>query len=64
MAEVKDMSIEQLEERKTAIAAEIELDGADLDALENEIRSKYDNKVELTFIRGNQPVYYYIISVE
>lgn len=39
MAEVKDMSIEQLEERKTAIAAEIELDGADLDALENEIRS-------------------------
>lgn len=39
MAEVKDMSIEQLEERKAAIAAEIELDGADLDALENEIRS-------------------------
>lgn len=39
MAEVKDMSIEQLEERKTAIAAEIELDGADLDALESEIRS-------------------------
>jgi dihydroxyacetone kinase-like predicted kinase len=33
-------------------------------AIENEIRSKYDNKVELTFIRGNQPVYYYIISVE
>ena len=39
MAEVKDMSIEQLEERKAAIAVEIELDGADLDALENEIRS-------------------------
>ena len=39
MAEVKDMSIEQLEERKAAIAAEIELDGADLDALESEIRS-------------------------
>ena len=39
MAEVKDMSIEQLEERKVAIAAEIELDGADLDALESEIRS-------------------------
>lgn len=37
--EVKDMSIEQLEERKAAIAVEIELDGADLDALENEIRS-------------------------
>lgn len=39
MAEVKDMSIEQLEERKAAIAVEIELDGADLDALESEIRS-------------------------
>ena len=38
MAEVKDMSIEQLEERKTAIAAELELDDADLDALEGEIR--------------------------
>jgi len=39
MAEVKNMSIEQLEERKAAIAVEIELDGADLDALESEIRS-------------------------
>ena len=37
--ELKDMTIEQLEERKAAIASEIETDGADLDALENEVRS-------------------------
>lgn len=37
--EFKDMTIEQLEERKAAIASEIETDGADLDALENEVRS-------------------------
>ena len=37
--ELKDMTIEQLEERKAAIASEIETDGADLDALEEEVRS-------------------------
>ncbi len=34
----KEMSIEDLETRKSAIASEIEADGADLDALEEEVR--------------------------
>lgn len=37
--EIKDMTIEQLEERRTAIAAEIEAPDADLDALETEARA-------------------------
>ena len=37
--ELKDMTVEQLEERKIAIAAEIDNEDADLDALESEARS-------------------------
>lgn len=37
--ELKDMSIEQLEERKQAIGVEVDAEGADLDALEQEVRS-------------------------
>lgn len=37
--ELKDMTIEQLEERKVAIAAELDNEGADLDALEEEVRA-------------------------
>ena len=37
--ELKDMTVEQLEERKAQIASDIELPDADLDALENEVRS-------------------------
>lgn len=37
--ELKDMTIEQIEERKGAIVAELDNDGADLDALESEMRS-------------------------
>ena len=37
--EIKDMTIEQMEERKNAIVAEIDNEGADLDALESEMRS-------------------------
>ena len=37
--ELKDMTVEQLEERKNAIVAELDNEGADLDALENEVRS-------------------------
>lgn len=37
--ETKDMTIEQIEERKTAIVAELDSEGADLDALEEEMRS-------------------------
>ena len=37
--ELKEMSIEQIEERKGAIVAELDNEGADLDALENEMRS-------------------------
>ncbi|MCQ2450802.1 MAG: DAK2 domain-containing protein [Clostridia bacterium] len=32
--------------------------------LETALNEKFAGKVEITFIRGNQPVYYYIISVE
>ena len=37
--EMKDMSIDELEARKAAIATEVEGEGADLDALEEEVRS-------------------------
>ena len=37
--ELKDMTIEQLEERKKAIASEVETEGADLDALDSEVKS-------------------------
>lgn len=33
-------------------------------ALERELNAKFGDKVEITFIDGGQPVYYYIISVE
>ena len=37
--EIKEMSIEELEARKAEIATELETDGADLDALETEVRA-------------------------
>lgn len=37
--ELKDMTIEQLEERKKAIVSELEAEGADLDALDSEVKS-------------------------
>ena len=37
--EPKDMTIEQIEERKAGIVAELDNDNADLDALEAEMRS-------------------------
>ena len=40
--ELKDMTVEQLEERKAQIASDIELPDADLDALETEVRSIKD----------------------
>ena len=33
-------------------------------ALQEQMNSKFGSKVEITFIKGGQPVYYYIISVE
>ena len=33
--ELKDMTIEQIEERKNAIVSELDVEGADLDALES-----------------------------
>ena len=33
-------------------------------AIESKIQEKYSSNVEITFINGGQPVYYYIISVE
>ena len=37
--EIKEMTVEQLEERKNAIVAELDNEDADLDALESEVRS-------------------------
>lgn len=37
--ELKEMTVEQLEERKSAIVAELDNEGADLDALEAEVRA-------------------------
>ena len=37
--EIKEMTIEELETRKAQIAEEVEADGADLDALEEEVRA-------------------------
>jgi HK97 family phage major capsid protein len=37
--EIKEMTVEQLEERKNAIVAELDNEGVDLDALEEEIRA-------------------------
>lgn len=42
MADLKELSIEQIEERKKAIVAELDNEGADLDALESEMRSLND----------------------
>ena len=39
MENIKDMTIEQIEERKTNIVAELDNEGADLNALEEEMRS-------------------------
>lgn len=33
-------------------------------ALEEEMTAKWGDKVEITFVKGDQPVYYFIISVE
>ena len=33
-------------------------------ALEQQLNEKFGSKVEITFVNGGQPVYYYIISVE
>ena len=33
-------------------------------SLEQQLNEKFANKVEITFVNGGQPVYYYIISVE
>lgn len=40
--DLKELTIDQIEERKNAIVAELDNDGADLDALENEMRSLND----------------------
>lgn len=37
--ELREMTVEQLEERKNAIVAELDNEGADLDALESEVRA-------------------------
>lgn len=37
---------------------------ADAQMLEEKLNEKYSDKLEITFVNGGQPVYYYIISVE
>ena len=41
-----------------------DIDDTQAAALESQLNEKFGNKVEITFISGGQPVYYYIISVE
>lgn len=41
-----------------------DVDDAQAAAIEEQIQAKYGAKAEITFIRGGQPIYYYIISVE
>ena len=41
-----------------------DVDFAQAEAIEAELNEKYGSKVEITFVNGGQPVYYYIISVE
>ncbi len=41
-----------------------EITESQAEAIERQINEKYGDKVEITFINGGQPVYYFIISVE
>ena len=41
-----------------------DISDTDAAALERQLNDKYGEKVEITFVNGGQPVYYYIISVE
>ena len=41
-----------------------DIDDSQAANLESQLNEKFGNKVEITFISGGQPVYYYIISVE
>ena len=41
-----------------------EISSSRASTLERILNEKFGNKVEITFINGGQPVYYYIISVE
>lgn len=45
--EIKDMNIEQVEERLSTIKTELDVEGADLDALEAETRSLKEREAEL-----------------
>ena len=37
---------------------------SDAAAVEEQLNAKFGQKVEITFVNGGQPIYYYIISVE
>ncbi|MBO7519876.1 MAG: DAK2 domain-containing protein, partial [Clostridia bacterium] len=41
-----------------------DISDTDAESLETQLNEKYGDKVEITFVNGGQPVYYYIISVE
>ena len=34
------------------------------EALEKQLQSKFGKDIEITFINGGQPIYYYVISIE
>ena len=59
---VKQM-IKKQSEFVTVIYGE-DVSDSDASELEEQLNAKFGSKVEITFIKGNQPVYYYIISVE
>ena len=72
--EIKEMTVEQLEERKTAIVAELDNEGADLDALEAEVRSikeelesrakEEEKKVEIRKVVAENPAPVVVEKVE
>ena len=72
--EIKDMTVEQLEERKNAIVSELDNEGADLDALEAEVRSikeelearakEEEQKVEIRKAVAENPVPVVVEKVE
>lgn len=47
----------------TIIAGE-DVSDADAEALRDRVEEKFGSRMDITLIRGDQPVYYYIISVE
>lgn len=62
-AKLVSKMIKRTSEFVTVIYGE-DVSESDAAELEEQLNEKYGDKVEITFVNGGQPVYYYIISVE